>query len=671
MPAREEKRRGMGLRGKFAVGIMILGAALMTAMLTLTYALYRNASLEKYRHIVAAAAQSAAQLVDGDDARRYLDTGEPDAQYYATAALLQGILDYSELTYLYVYLPRWEEGYCEFVFDAEQRAEAAPAAPGAGAAAAGGTGAGGAGSRAAGSDAAAPGAGMDDAAPASALGTRMEILGPEQDSSVTAVRQVADTLRPNLELNLSHSQYGSLVSAFCPLLDSRGELAAIVGADVDVRHVFAEVNRIALLTGAIIALLVALAISLFQMYFARTMIRPIRALAAHAQNFSRRRNEQGRLYLEPIRISTRDEIEDLAEAFAQTARDIIQHVDDVTRLTDERRRLEAEMGVAARIQASVLSHDFGIAPNPGDFCLFAMMDPAREVGGDFYDFFMLDGRRLALIVGDVSGKGVPAALFMMMSKSIIRARLGRGAPLAQAFAEANSLLCQNNGEDMFVTVLCALLDIETGELAIADAGHGPPVLIGPDGAARKLETKPSLFMGAMDGVAYAATGGRMSPGDRLLLYTDGVNEAMDSDGRFFGEDGLMASIRAHGGDAGVASLLARVREDIRAFAGAAPQSDDITMLAVRYRGGGEAAGAGDAASGGGGAGAGGAGQSDSGGEATVAGDGAGDKADSGAGDGEGEMDAAGETGVADETDAADDKAGSGERARESEAAPCA
>jgi sigma-B regulation protein RsbU (phosphoserine phosphatase) len=469
-----------------------------------------------------------------------------------------------------------------------------------------------------------------------------------------------------LELNLSHSQYGSLVSAFCPLLDSRGELAAIVGADVDVRHVFAEVNRIALLTGAIIAVLVALAISLFQMYFARTMIRPIRALAAHAQNFSRRRNEQGRLYLEPIRISTRDEIEDLAEAFTQTARDIIQHVDDVTRLTDERRRLEAEMGVAARIQASVLSHDFGIAPSPGDFCLFAMMDPAREVGGDFYDFFMLDGRRLALIVGDVSGKGVPAALFMMMSKAVIRARLGRGAPLAQAFAEANAMLCRNNGEDMFVTVLCALLDIETGELAIADAGHGPPVLIGPDGAARKLETKPSLFMGAMDGVAYAATGGRMRPGDRLLLYTDGVNEAMDPDGHFFGEDGLMASIRAHGGDADVAALLVRVRDDIRAFAGAAPQSDDITMLAVRYRGGGEAAGAdagtGDVASGGGGASAGcagdGAGQSDSGGDAASAGDG-----------GAGEMDAAGETGVADETDAAGDKAGAGERARESEAPP--
>jgi sigma-B regulation protein RsbU (phosphoserine phosphatase) len=615
----EKKRRGMRLRGKFTIGLLILGAALMAAILTLTYVFYRNASLEKYRHIVASAVQMAARLVDGDDAERYLGTLEPDDAYYATESLLQGVLDYHGLTYLYVYIPRWEDGYCEFVFDVAQRPEGG----------------------------AAPEPGN------SAIGSRMEILGPEEDSSIAIVRQVTDTLRPNLELNLSVSQFGSLASAFCPLFDGRGELAAVVGADVDVRHVLGEINRFMLIIGSIIAALIALAVFVFRQYFARTMIRPLQELAAHAQGFAGRRNEQGRLYPDPIRISTRDEIEDLADAFNQTARDIIQYVDDVTSLTRERQRAEAELGVAARIQASVLSHDFCIAPAPGAFSLCAMMEPAKEVGGDFYDFLMLDDRRLALIVGDVSGKGVPAALFMMMAKSIIRAQLGRGGQLGLAFAEANSLICQNNGEDMFVTVLCVLLDTDTGELAIADAGHGPPVLIGADGACGKIETKPSLFMGAMDGVAYSVAGGRMSPGDRLLLYTDGVNEAGDAGGRFFGNDGLLASIKAHAGGGGanggtvgeggggvtngdvanggranddganggrangdgangsavgegggvvdgdwakgdggrvargngeLGALLDGIRADIRAFAGCAPQSDDITMLAVQWRG---------------------------------------------------------------------------------------
>jgi sigma-B regulation protein RsbU (phosphoserine phosphatase) len=535
----------MNLRGKFTVGILILGAALLATILTLTYFFYRDANLEKYRQIVAGSALVASELVNGDDVEAYINGREADERFYEMEDKLQSILDFNQLTYLYVYLPVLDEGYCVFIHDMAKAGTLSPEEK--------------------------------------ALGYTMALDDPEIDASIDIVRRVMETLEPNLELNLSNSSDGYLASAFCPLLNSRGELVAVVGADVDVQRIFDDLNRIMLIMGSSISLLIALAVFGFQMYFARTMIAPLQMLVAHVQNFVSIRDEQGELYPDPIQINTRDEIEGLASAFNQMARDIVRYIEDVTRLTQERQRIEAELSVAAKIQASVLSHDFDIAPNPEDFSLYALMDPAKEVGGDFYDFWTLDDHRLALVVGDVSGKGVPAALFMMMAKAIIRARLTRDSLLSHAFEAANELLCQNNGEDMFVTVSTVALDTGTGEILIADAGHGSPILISADGTAERLATETSLFMGAMEGVTYGVTSARMKPGDRLLLYTDGVNEADNPEGGFFGNDGLLASIQAHGGERDLKAFLTSIREDVRAFAGEAPQADDITMLIVCYK----------------------------------------------------------------------------------------
>ncbi|MDR1205282.1 MAG: SpoIIE family protein phosphatase [Peptococcaceae bacterium] len=545
METGEARRRGMNLRGKFTVGILILGAALLATILTLTYFFYRDANLEKYRQIVAGSALVASELVNGDDVEAYINGREADERFYEMEDKLQSILDFNQLTYLYVYLPVLDEGYCVFIHDMAKAGTLSPEEK--------------------------------------ALGYTMALDDPEIDASIDIVRRVMETLEPNLELNLSNSSDGYLASAFCPLLNSRGELVAVVGADVDVQRIFDDLNRIMLIMGSSISLLIALAVFGFQMYFARTMIAPLQMLVAHVQNFVSIRDEQGELYPDPIQINTRDEIEGLASAFNQMARDIVRYIEDVTRLTQERQRIEAELSVAAKIQASVLSHDFDIAPNPEDFSLYALMDPAKEVGGDFYDFWTLDDHRLALVVGDVSGKGVPAALFMMMAKAIIRARLTRDSLLSHAFEAANELLCQNNGEDMFVTVSTVALDTGTGEILIADAGHGSPILISADGTAERLATETSLFMGAMEGVTYGVTSARMKPGDRLLLYTDGVNEADNPEGGFFGNDGLLASIQAHGGERDLKAFLTSIREDVRAFAGEAPQADDITMLIVCYK----------------------------------------------------------------------------------------
>ena len=283
-----------------------------------------------------------------------------------------------------------------------------------------------------------------------------------------------------------------------------------------------------------------------------------------------------------VQINTRDELQSLAEAFNKMSVDIAQYISDVTSLTNERERIAAELSVATKIQDSVLPHKFDVAPNPGDFRLYGTMNPAKEVGGDFYDFFMLDDDHLCMVIGDVSGKGVPAALFMMMAKSVIRDNMLRGNSLADAFIDANNSLCEGNEEGMFVTVLCALIDLRTGQMQVVDAGHGCPIRINREGAIDEIKTKRGLVMGGMEGIRYRTIEAQLSPGDMMYFYTDGVSEADNPEKELYGKDRIYKSLERHW-KGNLENMLTGIHEDLSVFANGAPQADDITMLAIHYK----------------------------------------------------------------------------------------
>ena len=262
--------------------------------------------------------------------------------------------------------------------------------------------------------------------------------------------------------------------------------------------------------------------------------------------------------------------------------DIAQYISDVTSLTNERERIAAELSVATKIQDSVLPHKFDVAPNPGDFRLYGTMNPAKEVGGDFYDFVMLDDDHLCMVIGDVSGKGVPAALFMMMAKSVIRDNMLRGNSLADAFIDANNSLCEGNEEGMFVTVLCALIDLRTGQMQVVDAGHGCPIRINREGAIDEIKPKRGLVMGGMEGIRYRTIEAQLSPGDMMYFYTDGVSEADNPEKELYGKDRIYKSLERHW-KGNLENMLTGIHEDLSVFANGAPQADDITMLAIHYK----------------------------------------------------------------------------------------
>lgn len=284
-----------------------------------------------------------------------------------------------------------------------------------------------------------------------------------------------------------------------------------------------------------------------------------------------------------LNIHSGDEIEELAASFNKMTRDLQSYIRNLTETMAAKERIQGELKVATDIQASLLPRLFPPFPDRPEFEIFAMMDPAKEVGGDFYDFFFIDDTRLFFVIADVSDKGVPAALFMMVSKTLLKTEaLRKGSP-SEILAGVNSLLYPDNESMMFVTIFCAILDTATGELAFSNAGHNPPLLCPAGKPPEFMSVPPGLVVGAMADVVYTTRTITLQENDIIFLYTDGVTEAMNPAAELYGEKRLVSA--AHGRETeNVREFIAVIRKDVHGFSNGANQSDDITMLALKFVG---------------------------------------------------------------------------------------
>ena len=287
-------------------------------------------------------------------------------------------------------------------------------------------------------------------------------------------------------------------------------------------------------------------------------------------------------------IHTGNEIEHLAVCFNAMTDELQTYMNHLTKVTAEKERIATELSVATNIQESMLPNIFPAFPECGDFDVYATMHAAKEVGGDFYDFYMPDDEHLMITIADVSGKGVPAALFMVISKTILKnfAMNGVNADnLPQLIANANDQLCQNNDAMMFVTAFVGLLDLKTGRFTYVNAGHNPPLIYKANSQEFSyINVKHNFVMGGMDGLTFKKQEITFSPGDRLFLYTDGVTEALNEAKELYGEERLLEALNHTEANPTLEELLAAVRKSLDAHVGQAEQSDDITMLALAYNG---------------------------------------------------------------------------------------
>ena len=268
--------------------------------------------------------------------------------------------------------------------------------------------------------------------------------------------------------------------------------------------------------------------------------------------------------------------------FDELSTDINVTVDKLkTLISEAKERIDSELQYAKEIQFSQLPSTFPPYPERDEFDIYALMNPAREVGGDFYDLYMLNDDKLAFVVADVSGKGIPASLFMMRAKTILKNLAMGGVKINDVFTNANYQLCEGNAQGMFVTAWMGVLNLKTGKLHFVNAGHNPALLRRKDGGYEILKTLPGFVMAGMEGVVYKRQTIVLEPGDELFLYTDGVVEATNTEKQMYGEERLLDCINSHLGEDAKA-ICEHVLNDVNEFYKGAEQFDDITELSLRF-----------------------------------------------------------------------------------------
>lgn len=371
-------------------------------------------------------------------------------------------------------------------------------------------------------------------------------------------------------------EYGTWITGYARVFDSDDNIAGVVCVDASIEFIYGKARKLAIQIILFELVLIIIA-SLLSFYLSKRITNPLILLNKGAGIIGNGDLEYN------IDVKTGDEIEDLSNAFNKMVMKLKEYIEDLRVTTAEKEHIESELKIAHNIQTSMLPRIFPPFPERKEISIYATMEPAKEVGGDFYDFFFVDKSKLCFLIGDVSGKGVPAALFMVIAKTLLKNQALLGSPANEILFKVNNLLCSENEELMFVTLFLGIFDIETGELQYSNAGHNPP-LVSKDGQPFEyISPKKSFVLAGMENFKFQLESIQLSKGDAIFLYTDGVTEAMNIRGEQFTDKKLKVDL-GNIGNINEADIVRSIKKEIELFVEEAPQSDDITMLVLKYHG---------------------------------------------------------------------------------------
>ena len=526
-------RNRTSLKSKMLGNLVIFALVLIIATGALVGAQYYFSQMRTYSKQAFDYARTAATLIDGDRIPGYVETGEKDDYYYEVLDYLNAAQLETGLKYYYVFVPYEDD--LVYVWDAVNVEGACD------------------------------------------LGVHEKYMSEESKATTFSVFQKD----PPEEISVQRdATYGHIASAYSPVFNSAGDPVAVVGVDLSIPGIRRSVLQYMLIVFFSITGLTLAAMVIFYASTDKNVIRPITTLTRSTSEM--RTNLENDEVFE-MDIHTGDELEELADSVIKMDRDLREYIRELSEVTAEKERIGAELNIAQRIQAGMLPRIFPPFPDRNEFELFASMRPAKEVGGDFYDFFMVDDHHIALVMADVSGKGVPAALFMVVSKVLIKNNVQAGYSPAEALNRVNARLLEGNDTGMFVTVWLAVIDLDTGKGVAANAGHEHPVRRKSGGDYELVKYKHSPAVSTFEGIDYKEHEFELEPGDSLFVYTDGVTEATNSAVELFGERRLVETLNANK-ETESGEMLSAVKDSIDEFVGEAPQFDDITMLYFRYNG---------------------------------------------------------------------------------------
>ena len=532
------KKRITGLTGKLTLGVVIFGILLGAIISMIGYREFTSVLEQQYNDSAYEIAEAASKYLNPDKFEKYLATGEQDEEYQQIEKRLDDLVDATDTTLIYVAkVDTSDYRTLTYIYDAVNSASGFERYP---------------------------------------LG--YTAIGVDE-KYVNNVRNIITKGERATEYLYSYSEEsGAHTTAGIAIYDSRGKIVAILGVEKAMRRL--ENARNTYVKDVLLGVLVAVCLFLlvYSMFLYRGVLLPILAVTDEAKRFADSNTPSDKL----SSIKNNDEIGVLAKAVNKMEADIMDYIENLTIITAEKERIGAELSIATQIQADMLPSIFPAFPERPEFDIYATMNPAKEVGGDFYDFFMVDERHLAIVMADVSGKGVPAALFMVIGKTLIKDHTQPGRDLGEVFTEVNDLLCESNSEGLFITAFEGVLDLVSGEFTFVNAGHEIPFICKKGGSYEPYKVRAGFVLAGMEGIRYQCGSMQLSPGDRLFQYTDGVTEATDKDGKLYGMCRL-GEVLGQNASLPPTELLVKIKEDIDTFVGDAPQFDDITMLCLEYR----------------------------------------------------------------------------------------
>ena len=533
MSRNREKRPG---KARFSISRkMLLGVALLTTLICVIstfsgYMQYSETIRKMYNDNGYVVANIILNHIDHDKVGHYAQTWTEDEDYAEISDYLKDVARISDVAFIYIVTLN-EDHTIRYVFDS--------------------------------------------------TGTPIGNTDPVPSNFDEAWEAYTEGKRPESYMVRHSPKYGYLTSSMLPIIDSQGKVVAMLSVDVWMKVIISTLTdyiiRMVLISLGILAVFGVI----YWRFLRRNFISPLMQIRGNVTEFAQNETVTT-TSLDDIR--TKDEIEDLAKSITLMENDIVSYIGRIQSITAEKERIGAELNVATQIQANMLPRIFPPFPERHDFEIYATMNPAKEVGGDFYDFFLIDENHLCLVMADVSGKGVPAALFMVIAKTLIKNHALRGESPSEILYNVNNQLCEGNEAEMFVTVWLAIIDLTTGKGMAANAGHEHPAICRAGGKYELVIYRHAPAVAAMEGLRFREHEFELNPGDRLYVYTDGVPEATDANEELFGPERMVDALNRDPA-ADPETLLHNVRQVIDEFVGDAPQFDDITMLGLYYKGG--------------------------------------------------------------------------------------
>jgi len=532
---------------KFIISLGIVGLVLTIAVSLFSYATSKSYLEDMYADRVMTNSNAIAAMLDVDDVKTILsEGGDQTPEYKEMYDLFNKLKKDGDITFLSLVVPD-EDSVCFYI------------------------------------DAMVEEMGDD---PANQLPYGSDILyvdaaNPDDPADMEKYITIWERYRDNKGIDeplVTDNDYGYNYTGVSVILDENGNAIAEIQYILDMSEVRAYLNsfliNMLLISFAIIGITIIVYI-----FFVRKMVtKPVGKLTAFTQEITKTSKFEN----QHIEIKTGDEIQSLSESFNFMLVELENYIANLSKVTAEKERIGAELDIAKHIQASMLPCIFPAFPERKEFDIYATMEPAKEVGGDFYDFFMVDDTHFAIVMADVSGKGVPAALFMVIGKTLIKDHTTPGRDLGKVFTEVNDLLCESNSEELFITAFEGVLDLVTGEFVYVNAGHEMPFICKAGGDFEPYKIRAAFVLAGMEGMKYRAGSMMLEPGDKIFQYTDGVTEATNINNELYGMDRLGEILNKvklgtpH-------EILPAIKKDIDEFVGEAPQFDDITMLCLEYK----------------------------------------------------------------------------------------